>query len=77
MPNLSDEDVLRWQKNFKDNWGVSYTLEETAEATHNLLGFFQLLLECDIKQNPYLYKKQKHDSRRSIRRSIIRRKNIN
>jgi len=61
MFNLSGEDILRWQKNFKEHWGVNYSPEETSEAAHNLLGFFQLLLECDMKQNPQLYKKQKNE----------------
>lgn len=57
VPNLSQEDILRWQKHFKEDWKIEYTYEEAAEAAGNWLGFWDLMLQCDMKQNPDLYKK--------------------
>jgi len=58
MPNLSHEDILKWQEHFKWDWGIDYTYDEAAEAAFNWLSFWNLLLECDMKQNPHLYKKK-------------------
>jgi len=60
MPNLFHDDILRWQKHWKEEWEIDYTYEEAFEATSNWLGFWQLLLEIDMKQNPDLYKKPKN-----------------
>lgn len=57
IPNLSHEDILRWQKHFKEDWKIEYTYKETAEAAGNWLGFWNLLLQEDMRQNPNFYKK--------------------
>jgi uncharacterized protein len=60
MLNLSHEDILKWQKHFKEDWKIEYTYEETVEAAFNWVGFWDLMLQCDMKQNPDLYKKPKN-----------------
>jgi len=41
----------------KDNENIDY--DDDFEAQQNLLGFFKLLLEVDMRVNPHLYKKKK------------------
>lgn len=41
----------------KKEYGVEYSDQEVWEATHNLLGAFEWLLEQDRKQHPENYKK--------------------
>ena len=41
----------------KDNENIDY--DDDFEAQQNLLGFFILLLEVDMRVNPHLYKKKK------------------
>lgn len=57
MIDLKKEQVLKWKKIFEKDYGRELTYEEAYEATFNWLGFWNLLLECDMKQNPHLYKK--------------------
>ncbi len=35
------------------------------EAKHNLLGFFDLLLKIDIRNNPQNYKKENYENNRN------------
>jgi hypothetical protein len=46
-------DKIKEKINNSEEWGF--------EANQNWLGFWNLLLEEDIKQNPHLYKKPKDD----------------
>lgn len=55
----SRERILEWQKIFKENWGVEYTFAEATEAANNLIGFFDLLLKIDMKENPQNYIKNR------------------
>ena len=41
----------------KDTENMDY--DDNFEAQQNLLGFFKLLLEVDMRVNPHLYKKRK------------------
>ena len=41
----------------KENDNIDY--EDDFEAQQNLLGFFKLLLEVDMRVNPHLYKGKK------------------
>ena len=43
----SKEAVAELKEIFEKEYGVKYTDQEAHEAAHNLLGFFQLLLEVD------------------------------
>jgi len=45
--NLSKEQVEKFRKLFKEEYGKEYTYKETYEATSNLLGFFGLLWRID------------------------------
>ena len=42
-------------ENYKENIDEE---EDDFEAEQNLLGFFKLLLEVDMRVNPHLYKKK-------------------
>jgi hypothetical protein len=57
MTNITPETVENFKEMFKKEYGVDYTDQEAWEATHNLLGVFEWLLEQDKKQNPERYKK--------------------
>lgn len=50
MLQINPETVDRFKKMFKEQYGVEYSDKEAWEATHNLLGAFDLLLEVDRKQ---------------------------
>lgn len=50
MVYISPETVERFKKMFKEEYGVEYSNKEAWEATHNFLGFFDLLLKLDRKQ---------------------------
>jgi len=50
MVHISPETVEKFKKMFKEEYGVEYSDEEAWEATHNFLGFFDLLLKLDRKQ---------------------------
>lgn len=41
---------------------------EEFEAKHNLVGFYNLLLQIDKRNNPYLYKKVKSEESKHIKK---------
>ncbi len=49
MVHITPETVEKFQKIFKKEYGVDYIDQEAWEATHNLLGVFELLLKMDKK----------------------------
>lgn len=55
MVQLSKETILEWQKILKEDYGKEVSLTEASEAAHNLVGFFDLLLKIDMRQNPQKY----------------------
>ena len=55
MVQLSKETILKWQQLFKEEYGRELTYEEAYEAAHNLVGFFDLLLKIDMRENPQKY----------------------
>jgi len=59
MVQLSKEQILEWQKTFTEDYGEEVSFAEADEAAHNLIGFFELLLEVDKRVNPHLYKRDK------------------
>ncbi len=61
---ISKERILEWQKIFKEKWGVEYTFAEATEAAHNLVGFFDLLLKIDMRENPQNYIKKSKNQKR-------------
>ncbi|MFA7194074.1 MAG: hypothetical protein WC087_04125 [Candidatus Paceibacterota bacterium] len=61
MIHITPKTVTSFKKMFKDEYGVEYSDQEAYEATHNLLGAFELLLQMDREQNPENYLK-KQDS---------------
>jgi len=58
MTHITPETVESFKKMFKKEYGVDYSHKEAWEATHNLLGAFELLLQMDRKQYPENYIKQ-------------------
>lgn len=56
MVHITSDTVEKFKQMFKREYGVEYSDKEAWEATHNLLGFFDLLLKEDRKQNPDNYK---------------------
>jgi len=58
MVQLSRERILEWQRIFKKEYGKEFTYEEAYEAAHNLVGFFDLLLKVDMRENPQNYNKK-------------------
>ena len=59
MVQLSKETILKWQKLFKEEYGKDFSYEEAYEAAYNLLGFFDLLLKIDMRENPQNYIKKR------------------
>ena len=58
MVHIAPETVESFKKMFKEQYGVEYSDSEAWEATHNLLGVFDLLLKEDRRQHPENYKRQ-------------------
>jgi protein-tyrosine-phosphatase len=58
MVHITPETVESFKQLFKKEYGVEYSDKEAWEATHNLLGFFDLLLKMDRKQQKMKGEKQ-------------------
>ena len=58
MPQLSKERILEWQRIFREEYGKELSFAEAEEAAHNLVGFFDLLLKIDMRENPQNYTKK-------------------
>lgn len=58
MIQLSKKRILGFQKIFKDKYGKELSFTEATEAANNLIGFFDLLLKIDRKENPQNYTKK-------------------
>lgn len=56
MVHITSETVERFKQMFKREYGVEYSDQEAWEATNNLIGVFELLLQMDRKQHPENYK---------------------
>ncbi len=52
----------------EEHKGQSKTLDTGFEAKQNLLGFFSLLLEIDMRNQPELYKKKFNENDHNHRR---------
>ena len=65
MVNITPQTVESFKKMFKDEYGVEYSDQEAWEATHNLIGAFDLLLQMDRKQHPENYKKKQNSEKQS------------
>lgn len=59
MIDPSKESVLKFQKSFKEKYGVNYSYEEAHEAAYNLYSFFETLMEIDREQKSKSKKKSK------------------
>ena len=57
MVHITPQTVESFKKMFKEQYGVEYSDQEAWEATNNLLGAFDLLLQMDRKQHPENYVK--------------------
>ncbi len=55
MARITPKTVESFKKMFKREYGVEYSDKEAWEATNNLLGAFELLLQMDRKQHPETY----------------------
>ena len=65
MVHISSETIEKFKKMFKKEYGVDYSDQEAWEATHNLVGAFDLLLQMDRKQHPENYKKKQNSEKQS------------
>ncbi|MFH1401501.1 MAG: hypothetical protein ABIG40_00880 [Parcubacteria group bacterium] len=63
MVQLSKERILEWQKLFEKEYGKKLSFAEATEAANNLVGFFDLLLKIDMRQNPQNYIKNVNHQR--------------
>ncbi len=59
MVHITPETVENFKRMFKREYGVEYSDQEAWEATHNFIGFFDLLLKVDQRENPENYIDQK------------------
>lgn len=55
MVHITPETAENFKRMFKREYGVEYSDQEAWEATHNLVGFFGLLLKVDRRENPENY----------------------
>ena len=55
MVHITPETVENFKQMFKKEYGVEYSDQEAWEAAHNLIGFFDLLLKVDRRENPENY----------------------
>jgi len=62
MVQLSRERILEWQKILKEDYGREVSFAEAEEAANNLVGFFDLLLKVDMRENPQNYIKKEGDN---------------
>lgn len=60
MVRVSPESVEEFKRIVKEEYGVEYSDQEAWEASHNLVGFFDLLIKMDQKQNPENYTKKEN-----------------
>lgn len=44
---LSDKTVKEFRRIFREEYGVEWTRQEAHEAAHNLVSYFELLIEMD------------------------------
>ena len=58
MVQLSKKTISKWQKILKEDYGREISFAEASEAAHNLVGFFDLLLKIDMRNNPQKYNKK-------------------
>ena len=63
MVQLSKERILEFQKIFKEEYGKELSYKEAHEAAHNLVGFFDLLLKIDMRENPQNYIKKSRNQK--------------
>ncbi len=56
---ISEETIKDFQEMFKKDYGEKLSKQEAFDAAYNLLGFFSLLLEVDMRNNPERYKPKK------------------
>lgn len=54
----SDESVKGFQEMMRREYCADYTFEEAREASMNLIGFVELLLKIDRRNNPERYEKK-------------------
>ncbi len=58
MVHITPETVENFKQMFKREYGVEYSDQEAWEAAHNLIGFFDLLLKVDRRENPENYREE-------------------
>jgi len=61
MVQLSKKTISKWQKILKEDYGREISFAEASEAAHNLVGFFDLLLKIDMRENPQNYVKKRQE----------------
>ena len=54
---ISEKRIIELQKIFKEEYGKKLSFAEAKEVSNNLVGYFDLLLKIDRRNNPEKYKK--------------------
>ena len=63
MVHITPETVEAFKQIFKKEYCIDYSDKEAWEATHNLVGAFNLLLHMDQKQHPEKYLKKENSKK--------------
>jgi hypothetical protein len=63
---LSEKSIKEFQDVFEKKYGKKLSREETIESANNLLGFFNLLLKVDMRENFQKYKLNKNNGKDSF-----------
>lgn len=57
---LDDKSIQKFKDIFEEDYGKKFTWEEAYDAAHNLVGYFELLLEIDHKEKLRKQKLKQH-----------------
>ncbi len=58
MTQVSKERILEFQKIIKEDYDREVSFAEASEMVNNLVGYFDLLLKIDMRENPERYIKK-------------------
>jgi hypothetical protein len=52
---ISDKTIQEYRGAIKREYGADISFEEASEHVHNLVGFFDVLFQIDMRDNPEKY----------------------
>lgn len=52
---ISNETIQEYRDAIKEEYGADISFEEAREHVHNLVGYFDVLLQIDVRDNPEKY----------------------